>query len=99
MRGSNSEILCKTSKCRISILYTFLISREHSNNCLGNSDHLRTEVRQLSKFVEDKATVSGVVMETSEVVGVRDLTATSNAGLNTIDVHHISRPAKKSRRQ
>lgn len=65
----------------------------------GSVFRLQGDRKQLSKFLEDKAIVSGTVIGTNEVVDVRDLTTTRVSAFSTIDVHTISRPPKKNRRQ
>jgi len=63
----------------------------------GSVFRLQGDRRQLSKFVGDKANVSGTLIGTNEVVDVHDLTMTRGSGFSTIDVHTISRPPKKVR--
>ena len=58
---------------------------------------LQGDRQQLSKYVEDKATVIGDLMETSNVVDIRELATSFNSGFSTINVHYISRPPKKKK--
>jgi hypothetical protein len=49
----------------------------------------------LTKYVGDKAIVTGDIVDARQTVDVRDLAATNNSGFDTIAVESISRPAKK----
>lgn len=63
----------------------------------GTVFRLQGDRQLLSKYVEDKTMVTGTVIESSEVIDVRDLTTTRTSAFNTIDVHSISRAPKKNR--